>query len=498
MSTQQAPPMIPHPSATTAGSIPTLCCFTNCQLCLAGELIAQDLYFSPETGCITPNYYYRTEGVERIDLGGAVVAPGFLDLQINGAAGVHFTELGLRRGRMAGDRVGELLATIARREVEAGVTGWWATVPTVERGRWSEILALLAPRAFANGASLLGAHAEGPYLHPSKKGAHNSSYFLDFDPSSSSSSNSNSPESIYNLPSTTPTLKLVTLAPELPGSLQLISHLQAQHPSITISLGHSTAAYQTGLSALHAGARALTHVFNAMPPLHQREPGLAGLMGQAAPHRPYYSVIADGVHLHPSVLRMALRTDPARCMLITDSVELAGLPDGIYPGNGQIRGRQRKLGGRVTLVGEQQQQQQQQQVENEAGEAQAQAEEETLIGSCCSVEQCVRNMVAMADCTLAEAVRCVTENVAGLMAESKRGVLEAGRRADLVVLDLHDDEDDDAAAGGGSRFTVRETWVAGRRVYNRRDRDRDGGESRKDLGEGVDEGERKREDVTGR
>ncbi len=192
-----------------------------------------------------------------------------------------------------------------------------------------------------------------------------------------------------------------------------------------------------------------------MPALHHREPGLAGLMGHAAPHRPYYSVIADGVHLHASVLRMALRTDPARCILITDSVELAGLPDGLYPGNGQIRGRQRKVGARVTLVREEEKD-----VEKANGEG-GNAEEETLIGSCCSLDQCVRNMVAMTHCTLAEAVRCVTENVAGLMGEAERGVLEAGRRADLVVLDLDDDDDD------GAGFTVRETWLAGLKVYSR-------------------------------
>ncbi len=109
-------------------------CFTNCQLCISGELIAQDLYFSPETGLLTPNYYYRSEGVERIDLGGAVVAPGFLDLQVNGWGGWHFTELG--RGK---EGEGDWLGEFAREEVRGGVTGWWATVPTVQRGRWGEV-----------------------------------------------------------------------------------------------------------------------------------------------------------------------------------------------------------------------------------------------------------------------------------------------------------------------------------------------------------------------
>jgi hypothetical protein len=122
----------------SSGSAPSLKCFTNCHLCLHGELVPQDLYFSPDTGLITPNYYYRTEGVERIDLGGAVVAPGFLDLQTNGMAGLHFTELGRVGGGAREDVDGEL-GSIARREVEVGVTGWWATVPTVEEGRWREV-----------------------------------------------------------------------------------------------------------------------------------------------------------------------------------------------------------------------------------------------------------------------------------------------------------------------------------------------------------------------
>lgn len=180
-----------------------------------------------------------------------------------------------------------------------------------------------------------------------------------------------------------------------------------------------------------------------MPALHQREPGLAGLMGHE-PYRPYYSVIADGVHLHASVLRMALRTDPGRCILITDSVELAGLPDGVYPGNGQVTSRQRKVGARVTMV-------------NEDGEGGA--GEEVLIGSAITLDQCVRNMVVMTACSLAEAIRCVTENVAGMMGESRRGVLEVGRWADFVVLDQNVDD-------GERVFEVKETWVKGVKIYD--------------------------------
>lgn len=254
---------------------------------------------------------------------------------------------------------------------------------------------------------------------------------------------------------------MVTLAPELPGALDLITRLQSGCPSLVVSLGHSTASFATGLAALDRGAGALTHVFNAMAPLHHREPGLAGLMGQShgpssSRRRPYYSVIADGIHLHPSVLRMALRADPDRCILITDSIELAGLPDGIYPGNGQVVHRQRKVGSRVTLVKDGRDIDENGEGEDvsKSGEKVRGGEgEEVLIGSCCTLDICVRNMISMTGCGVAEAVRCVTENVAGLMAERKRGVLEPGRRADFVILD-------------SETFRVKETWVQGSMVFS--------------------------------
>ena len=167
------------------------------------------------------------------------------------------------------------------------------------------------------------------------------------------------------------------------------------------------------------GATALTHVFNAMAPLHHREPGLAGLMASG---RCFYSVIPDGIHLHPATLAVAFRTDPAKCILVTDSIEPADPP------GGQTPSRPHKVGNRATIEGT-----------------------DTLTGSGCTLDECVRNMVGMAGCTLAEAVRCVTENVAAMMGESKRGMLEFGRRADFAILD---------ALGN-----VTETWVEGHKVW---------------------------------
>ena len=124
-------------------------------------------------------------------------------------------------------------------------------------------------------------------------------------------------------------IKLLTIAPELLGSTSLIQTL-SHHRSLVISLGHSLADYDTGLHALEAGAKCLTHVFNAMPPLHHRSPGLAGLITSV--QAPFFSMIADGIHLHPATLVMAYRSNPERCILITDSIEMAGMPDGLYPG----------------------------------------------------------------------------------------------------------------------------------------------------------------------
>ena len=223
-------------------------------------------------------------------------------------------------------------------------------------------------------------------------------------------------------------IKLITLAPELPGSIDLISALSRDH-SIIVSLGHSSADYDTAHQGLEAGATCLTHVFNAMPPLHHRIPGLAGSITSS--QAPFYSLIADGIHLHPATLTMAYRANPERCILITDSIEMAGMPDGIYPGHAQVPHPQRKQGNKITIEGT-----------------------ETLIGSCSSIDECVRNLKEWSGCSLAEAVRCATENIAELMSLTDRGVVEPGRRADFVVLD--------------TEGVVQETYVEGRKVFEAR------------------------------
>ncbi|OQO08324.1 hypothetical protein B0A48_06194 [Cryoendolithus antarcticus] len=385
--------------------------FTNCRVCRDGEpVIGEDVVVSAQTGLIVDPTSKVDDEV--IDLGNKILAPGFIELQTNGMRGFHFTHFENEASYQ------KKLDEVARYLPSTGVTAFYATIPTVSSDDFKKILPSLAPRDILGGASLLGAHAEGPYLHPDKKGAHNSSLF--HQPSTS-------PVEVYgNAASSNKTLKLVTLAPELKGADSLIGSFVANN--IRVSLGHSTASYNEGLSGLKSGATCLTHTLNAMPPLSSRTPGLAGLVTSST--APYYSIISDGHHLHPSMATLLYHSNPARCIIITDSIELAGLEDGTYPGHAQIPFNQTKIGSRVVIEGT-----------------------ETLIGGCAGLGECVANLVKWSGCSVAEGVKCVTENVVGLMGDRDRGTIEVGRMADLVVL--------------GDEGEVEETWVAGKRVWRK-------------------------------
>jgi len=235
-------------------------------------------------------------------------------------------------------------------------------------------------------------------------------------------------EEVYGQENLTSSIKLVTLAPELSGACEQVSHLKQAY-GIRSSLGHSGATYEEGEKAIDAGATALTHAFNAMDPLHHRAPSLVGLIASTG-SAPYFSLIPDGIHLHPALVAMAYRSNPSKCMLITDSIELAGMPDGEHPGHAQIPHTQTKKGNKVTIQ-----------------------ESDTLVGSCVCLDECVRNLVRWSGCTLAEAVTCVTENVADMMGVKDRGRLKEGARADFVVMN---DEGE-----------VLQTWIAGKKIWEK-------------------------------
>ncbi|KAF2497422.1 Metallo-dependent hydrolase [Lophium mytilinum] len=399
--------------------------FTNCRYVLNGELVSDHLVISDELGTILRREGYI--GGECVDLEDTIIAPGFLELQTNGVNGFHFTQFEDEASYE------KKLESTAKYYIQEGVTGWWATVPTVGEAVFKKILPSLSPREYPSAATLLGAHAEGPYLSPSKKGAHNESLFT---------LPSTPPSSIYG-PSLSTSVKLVTLAPDLPESSSLIQSLTSS--GIVVSLGHSPANYVDGLVALKAGATALTHTLNAMAPLQSRDPGLAGLLGlppwvhSSQPPSPYFSLIPDGLHMHPSTLSLLHRSNPRKSILITDSIELAGLFDGTYPGHAQIPHEQTKHGARATIAGT-----------------------DTLVGGCISLQEGVRNLMAWSGVDIAEAVATVTENVAAMMGidgVGGRGVLKEGRRADLCVL--------------SEEGVVLQTWIAGKKVWDKEEAEGD-------------------------
>ncbi|KAH6722143.1 carbohydrate esterase family 9 protein [Leptodontidium sp. MPI-SDFR-AT-0119] len=385
--------------------------FINCRQCIKGTLVNTPLTIV-SSGLIIPNSPLPPN-TEKVDLKDAIISPGFLELQTNGALGFHFAHYSEPETYQAGVR------KLARYLPTTGVTGFYPTIPTVSPEVFQGALPFLKPQDAPDSASVLGAHVEGPFLAPSKKGAHDAKHMH--------IPESVSLESIYGKENLESSIRVLTLAPELPGAIGHIETLTKKY-GVHVSMGHSAASHQEGLEGLKAGANLITHTFNAMNPLHHREPGLPGLISDPSP--PYFSIIADSIHLHPRIVGIAYRSSPSNCILITDSIELSGLPDGIHPGHAQIPFNQLKEGNKVTIEGT-----------------------DTLIGTCIGLDECVRNLMAWAEIPVERAVRCVTENVANAMGLKDRGTLDIGKRGDFVVLN--------------ETGEVKETWVLGRRVSGR-------------------------------
>ncbi|KAI9644241.1 hypothetical protein NHQ30_007596 [Ciborinia camelliae] len=383
----------------------------NCRICRDGRLCHGPLAIN-DLGMII-SYKECDDDAQEIDFHGDIIAPGFIDLHINGALSFHFANYVDPTSYQNG------LQRLSQYLPSTGVTAFYPTVPTVQPDVFHNVLPMLRPSNSSTGASVLGAHVEGPFLAPSRKGAHNADNL--HIPARSSL------ENIYGEHNLKTAVKLVTMAPELPGAMIHIQVLDYVY-GIKVSMGHSAANYDVGVIGSDAGATLLTHTFNAMNPLHHREPGLAGLISMDRP--PYFSLIADDIHLHPSIVSLAYRTRPDHAILITDSVELSGLPDGTYPGNSQIPHQQTKVGNKVTISGTQ-----------------------TLVGTCITLDQCVRNLMSWAHIPIWEAVRTVTENVADAMELKDRGYLDIGRRGDFVVL--------------SNSGEIKETWVLGKKIWSK-------------------------------
>jgi len=308
------------------------------------------------------------------------IIPGLIDIQINGAFGQDFAD-------PAAD-----LETAGRGLLRHGVTAFLPTVVTLPWEQYPAVLANLTQRP-AGGARPLGVHLEGPWLAPRYHGAHPVEHLR-------------APRwaEVETLLGLGP-VRMLTLAPELPGALEVIQRLSQQR--VVVSLGHSGASWDEGRVALLNGARAGTHLFNAMPPLHHREPGLAGAL--LDDHQAVVGIIPDGIHVHPAVLRLVARLRGARrVVLVTDAIAAMGMPPGSYT-----------LGERQVL----------------STRREARLVDGTLAGSVLTLDQALRAMVQLGGCPLPLAVAMVTSTPARLLGlEAERGRLAPGLVGDLVVL----------------------------------------------------------------
>ena len=317
------------------------------------------------------------------DFGEAYITPGLIDLQLNGGLGFDFTQQP------------ETVDIVAETLPKWGVTSFLPTFITAPIETYHTALQYLRDRQPAKSAAhALGAHLEGPYLNLDFRGAHDRNFIRE--PSLGE----------LNRLLAYDTLKFITLAPEEPGSLELI-RLAAAH-GILIAAGHSGATYEQGLAAFEAGATCATHLFNAMPPLHHRKPGLVG----AVLENPNVTanLIVDGIHLHPAVVRLIYRLKGwQRVCLVTDAMAGLGMAPGRY-----------ELAGQAVIVDE---------------KSARLADRDTLAGSILTLNDALRNMVEFSGCPPHEAVNMATLNPARLLGiADQKGCLQAGFDADIAVF----------------------------------------------------------------
>jgi N-acetylglucosamine-6-phosphate deacetylase len=335
--------------------------------------------------------------------GDAWVSPGLIDVHLHGAA-----------GREVMDASPDGLRAIARHQARCGVTGFMPatlTGPIEAIGR--AVQSIREASALPLDSEILGVHLEGPFLSASRKGAQNPGYIKAIEA-----------RDIERLAEAAAGLKiLITVAPEVGDNLSFIAEMAGR--GWTVSMGHTDATWEQGLLAVRAGVTHATHLFNAWKEFQHREPGGIGAVLDS--ENVYAELIADGIHVHPSFLRLAIaRKGKDRICLITDSLKVAGLPDGTYPW-GELE---------IVLMGRE--------VRLKSSGV--------LAGSVLRLNQGVKNIIDWTGCEVWDAVNMASLNPArNLGLDSRIGSLARGKLADIAVFDKD--------------FGVIETWLRGKPVF---------------------------------
>lgn len=346
---------------------------------------------------------------ERYDAGGCWVFPGFVDVHIHGGGGADTMDGSV-----------EALQRIAKLHGSHGTTSLLATTTTeaheriINAARAVRRAMSLSEEPDWPGARIVGMHLEGPYVNPKRAGAQNTAHMR--------------PADLEELGEIVSVLeegfRLVTLAPELPGASEAISYLR--RAGVTISLGHTDASFEVAAAAFAEGISHVTHTYNAMRPLHHRDPGVVGaafLSGSSV----LCEVIADGIHVHPKAIEALWRIKGAGGLcLVTDAMAAAGMPEGVY-----------ELGGlQVTVKGRE-----------------CRLADGALAGSVLTLDSAVGFMVREVGVPVHEAAMMASFNPARQIGlDGRKGSLRVGKDADIAVLD--------------EEFRAVATWVGGRLVFD--------------------------------
>lgn len=377
--------------------------YLKCKRIYTESVIETEKLLLVDNGYITQITDKPDDGITIIQLEQLNLLPGFLDLHIHGREGADIMD--------ASQAAIEIISTSLAKH---GVVGFLGTTVT---STWDNTLAAFSAIGHAyhhqpSGAMLLGAYNEGLFFTKDHKGAHDDNYFLPL--------NRQHIDAIIDV--SQGALKVVALAPELEDSESMISYLASKN--IRAMLGHTNANFQQTCSALNAGACGGVHVFNGMKGIHHRDPGCAGalLLNREA----YVEVIADGVHLHPSILEIIYRMKgPDKIGLISDCIVAGGMPDGTY-----------RLG-MLTV---------------EVSHGVARTKSGSLAGSTLTLERAVANMVTLVNVPSLEAVHMASLVPATFLGINESlGSITINKRACLTIVD--------------DEFNVKATIVDGKLVY---------------------------------
>jgi len=354
---------------------------------LRAEGFARDQCVLIEGGhilAVLPANDARCRAAETVDLGGSLLLPGFIDVQVNGGGGVLFNDAPTI----------ESIRAIGAAHRRFGTTAFLPTLISADLEVVARAIAAVRGAIAAGVPGVLGIHIEGPFLNVARKGVHDPAKLRELDASA-----------LGLLTSLQDGRTLVTLAPEM-TTPQLIQQLVAG--GVVVSAGHTNASYAEIRAALAHGLTGFTHLFNAMSQLSGREPGTVG--AALDDQRSWCGIIVDGAHTDPVVLRIALRCKPHnRFLLVTDAMPSVGTTQDWF----ELQGRRISVRGYSCVD-----------------------EDGRLAGSNIDMASCVRNAVAMLGVSLPEAVRMASQVPAEFLGVSQEyGRIAAGQRANLVLAD---------------------------------------------------------------